>query len=178
MTATTKPVFASKTFKYVCIKFAAHKVKGGQVWHPLQGYHISVIILRFQPPLKGVCNQLYAAVFRCMNPFIYCFCHIYLYTYIIWYMVPYAKGRCLGHNNLHYVWDLITNRCPRCLLLAILCVPYKQFSQTSGPIKSVTSWLIASFHDNGGIREYRAHQDLLKVQKKTSVCWVRYALSG
>ena len=44
-------------------------------------------------------------------------------------------------------------------------------------MKSVTSWLIASFNDNGGIREYQAHQDLLKVQKKTSVCWVRYAIS-
>ena len=30
--------------------------------------------------------------------------------------------------------------------------------------------LIASFHDNGGIREYQAHPDLLKVL----VCWVRY----
>ena len=34
---------------------------------------------------------------------------------------------------------------------------------------------MASFHDNGGIRKHQAHQYLLRIQEKTSVCWVRYA---
>ena len=139
---------------------------------------IGVIIKRFEPPNKGVYNRLYAAVFRCMNPFIYCFWHISLHIYHMIYG-PICQRQVSWTHNLHYVWDLITHPCRRCLLLAILRVPDKQFTQTSGLIKSVTSWFIASFHDNGGIREYEAHPGLLNVQK-TSVCWVRYgyALSG
>ena len=38
VTATTKPPFASKTFKYVCIQFAARKGEGRLVWHQLQSY--------------------------------------------------------------------------------------------------------------------------------------------
>ena len=83
----------------------------------------------------------------------------------IYHMVYGPKGQrqVSWAYNLHYVRDSITHPCPRYLLLAILRVLDKQFTQTSDSIKSVTSLLIASFHDNGGLREYQTHQNLLKV---------------
>ena len=54
-------------------------------------YHQTILVTQ-----QGRSNRFYAAVFRCMNPFISCSLQIHFYTYIIWYMVPYAKGMCLG----------------------------------------------------------------------------------
>ena len=79
----------------------------------------------------------------------------------IYHMIygPMGQRQVSWAYNLHYVWDLITHPCPKCILLAILRVLDKQFTLTSGLIQSVTSLLIASFHDNGGIGEYQAHQE-------------------
>ena len=46
----------------------------------------------------------------------------------IYHMVygPIGQRQVSWTYNLHYIWDLITHPCPRCLLLAILHVPDKQ----------------------------------------------------
>ena len=53
VTVIMKPLFSSKTFEYICFQFAARKFEGGLVCHPLQSYHISVIIKRFAHPTRA-----------------------------------------------------------------------------------------------------------------------------
>ena len=100
---------------------------------------------------------LHESIYLLFLPYIYL--HIYHMVY-----GPAGQSKMSWTYSLHYVWHFITHPCPSCMLLAILRVLEKQFTLTSGPIKSVTSWLLAGFHDNGGIRLYQAQQNLLKVQ--------------
>ena len=97
---------------------------------------------------------------------------ISLHTYHMVYG-PIGQRQVSWRYNLHYVWDLITHPCPRCLLLAILHVQDKQLPKLMARInRSHHGSLLVS---TTTVVFANTRHTSIWVQEKTSVCWVRYA---
>ena len=156
MTVTTKPLFASKTFNYVDIQFAARKDEA-VARLSYQRYHQTILATQ-QGRMQSIirCSiPLHESIYLLFLP------QISLHTY---HMLNGPIGqRQVGVLGIQSTlcWDLITHPCPRCLLLAILHVPDKQLPK-----------LVA--------RRNRSHHGSLLVStttvvfantRHTSICW-------